>query len=140
MAEDPKSPRPGVDPEKKIIRFDYIKSNLFRVIHVDGVFGGHSPNGQFIQMTLWNERWPIPKQTTHDLKDNGELGEERREERLSRNAIVREAEAHLVMHVSVAKQMRDWIDEKLKAYEKIEKQMKQKKPASKSRREKNELH
>lgn len=43
------------------IRFNYIKSAQFRVIHADGAIGGVTPNG-FIHMALFNERAAIPRE------------------------------------------------------------------------------
>ena len=51
---------PGIDQKEKRARFDYIKSQFFRSVHVDGVFGGVIPSGKSIRMSIWNERWPIP--------------------------------------------------------------------------------
>lgn len=119
MPDDGTKSGPGVDLEKRRIRFDYIKSNNFRVIHVDGVYGGLSPHGQ-IGISIWNERWPIPKQVTHKLKDDMNLGEEIEEELIIRNAIVREVEAYLVMDVQIAIVLRDWLDDKIKAIEKAQ--------------------
>jgi hypothetical protein len=107
---------PGYDEEAKRIKFDFIKGNYFRVIHVDGVYGGFSPQGLF-QMAVWNERWPIPRQTIHEISPNGQLGKEIPDERTTRNAVVREVEAQLVMDISQAKNMLEWLKEKIEAYE-----------------------
>lgn len=114
MAEEIKKGPPGIDVEAGEIRFDFIKSNYFRVIHVEGVFGGNSPRG-LINMAIFNERWPIPKQITHEFKD-GQSGSEI--ERASRDAIVREVEAQLVMNVETAKIICKWLENKIKNYEK----------------------
>ena len=111
MAEEPKK-IPGLDREAQRIRFDYIKGNYFRVIHVDGVFGGNAPRG-FIHMAVWNERWPIPKQTTHELTTEGKAGKEILEERVFRDAIVREVEAQIVMDIPTAKKVTEWLQRKI---------------------------
>jgi hypothetical protein len=55
--------------QKKLteIEFDFIKSNFFRVIHVDGAFGGLSPNG-FVHMALYSERRAIPTKVVHKIE------------------------------------------------------------------------
>lgn len=117
---------PGVDIESGQLRFDYIKSNLFRVIHVDGVFGGLSPN-QKIHLSVWNERWPIPKQLSYKLTPEGMRGEEIKEARVSRDAVVREVETHLIMDVVVAKRIHIWLGEKIARAEEKEKARTEKK-------------
>jgi hypothetical protein len=112
---------PGIDEKEKRIRFDYIKGQLFRSVHVDGIFGGVIPSGRFIRMSVWNERWPIPKQTVHERDENGIVKNEIIEERISRDAIVREVEIDLVMNVECATQMRDWLSVKLKEFEDVAK-------------------
>jgi hypothetical protein len=111
---------PGVDAESGEIRFDYIKSNLFRVIHVDGVFGGISPT-QKIHLSVWNERWPIPKQLSYKLSPEGKRGEEINEARVSRDAVIREVECHLIMDIHVAKRIAAWLGNKIALAEKKEK-------------------
>lgn len=108
---------PGIDRETGRIRFDYIKGNYFRVIHVDGVYGGNSPRGGHIQMAVWNERWPIPKQTVHQFEQGKPLGKEILDERVARDAIVREVEVQLMMDIAMAKRMRDWLDDKIQHVE-----------------------
>jgi hypothetical protein len=39
MPEESKESVPGFDTERKTVSFDYIKSNHFRVIHVNGGWG-----------------------------------------------------------------------------------------------------
>jgi hypothetical protein len=109
---------PGVDVEHGKVRFDYIKSSHFKVIHVNGVYGGNTAHGE-IMMSVWNERYAIPKQVAYELRGDGQLGEEIPEDRVTRDAIVREVEASLVMSIETAKQVRDWLDEKVTAMSKI---------------------
>jgi hypothetical protein len=49
----------------------------------------------------------------------GEIGKEILEERITRDAIVREVEALLVMDIEVATRMRDWIDDKIKKIQEL---------------------
>lgn len=120
MAEELPVRHPGVDLEKKKVRFDYIKSNYFRVIHAEGVIGGLGPRGQ-VQIAIWNERWPIPKQTAHELDSRGILGEEVRQDRVTRDAVVREVEAEIVMDLDTARKTREWLQKMIEAAEKREK-------------------
>lgn len=110
---------PGIDLKERRARFDYIKSNYFRVIHVDGMFGGNSPRAGTIQMAVWNERWPIPRQMVHEIEQDGKIGTEIPMERLTRNAIVREVEAQFLMDIGTARAMSDWLREKIAELEKV---------------------
>src|ERR1044071_5805732 len=94
--------------EQEGLKFDYIKSNYFRVIHVDGVWGGVTPNLN-IQIALFNERNAIPKQVVHEVKPDGAIGRELPEKRNSRDTIVREIEASLIMDVQTAKVVIGWL-------------------------------
>ncbi|MFP3868180.1 MAG: hypothetical protein ACLFUU_08455 [Desulfobacteraceae bacterium] len=107
---------PGVDLDEGTISYDYIKSNQFRVIHVDGVWGGNAPTG-FIHMSVFSERWPIPKRTVKKFEPEGRVGEEITEMRVVRDSVIREVDAQLVLSVEVAKRIREWLDDKIASYE-----------------------
>ncbi len=102
------------------MRFDYIKSNQFRVIHADGVHGGIVPNCRFIQMAFFSERAPIPKWEEFKL-DAGRLDAKIGAKK--RNAVVREVEVELLMTVEAAKAVHTWIGEKIKDFEHIESEL-----------------
>lgn len=89
------------------INFEYIKSNSFRVVHVDGAWGGITPNFN-IQMAVFSERPPIPKSITLEFADD-ELPKEIMEKRVGRNAVIREVEASLVMDLSTARAINKWL-------------------------------
>ncbi len=118
MKKKPQEKPPGIDVKENRITFDYIKSNFFRVIHVDGIIGGISPRAGLIQMSMWNDRWPIPKQATYELTKDGTLGEEIISERVQRDAVVREVEVIALMDIDVAKQMRSWLDDQITTLDK----------------------
>lgn len=119
MAE--KTKRPGIDLEAGQIRYDYIKSNLFRVIYVQGIFGGITPKGN-LQIALWNERWPIPKQSTYKFSSaDGQISDEIMEERVVRDAVVREVEIQLLMDIDTAKVFSSWIQKHIADIEKATK-------------------
>lgn len=99
------------------IDFHHIKSNAFRTIHVDGAFGGVSPRGSLINMTLFNERWPVPTQMTHTIDKDGAVGEELKERRATRCGVVRELEANLVFDIDTARQLANWLLEKIRLAE-----------------------
>lgn len=94
------------------LEFDFEKSNYFRVIHVDGVFGGVSPATQLLHAAIFNERQPIPKKVFHNVID-GVPQPEIAEKRQVRPGLFREVEADLVMSMEMAVVLRNWLDEKI---------------------------
>jgi hypothetical protein len=124
MSNESKQKIPGIDKEAHRAKFDYIKSNHFRIIHMNGVWGGNAPRRGLIQMFVWSERWPIPRQTVHKIKPDGSIGDEIDSERISRDSIVREVEVGIVMDINDAKRLRDWLNDKITGFERLEKEMK----------------
>ena len=100
------------------ICFDYVKSSLFRIIHADGAIGGLTPC-LGVQLHVWSERFPIPKQVVHPLNPDGTLGQEIAKDRVSRANIIREVEAGIVFDFETAKAVRDWLNERIEEVEKI---------------------
>lgn len=93
------------------ITFHYIKSNLCRVIHVDGLWGGITNHGN-IFMALFSEHQGVPEKATYQVTSSGSLGEEKQGEP---NRILREIESEVVLSLGTAIAMRNWLDDKIKA-------------------------
>ncbi|MCA1837265.1 MAG: hypothetical protein LC674_00270 [Actinobacteria bacterium] len=110
-----------VNPDEKEtpseISFHLIKGNLFRVIYVEGVYGGVTPRGDF-RVAVFNERLPLPDTMFQRITPEGKLGDEITERRAVRKGIVREIEADLVMNYGTAKVIHKWLGEKIEAFEK----------------------
>lgn len=108
------------DEIPEVLRYDYIKSNLFRMIHADGVIGGPTPKG-LIFAAFWNERSPIPQQVAHEIvKTEGgpgvaRLGRELTDQRVTRQAVVRETEVGVLMDVEMADRLRGWLEQQIQA-------------------------
>ena len=98
------------------IRFDYIKSNFFRVIYTDGIIGGLTPRGA-IHIDVWSQRMPIPRGVVHEIGPDGTLGAEIVGERDVRNAIVREVEVGIVLDLEMAKSVIKWLQDQVKQLE-----------------------
>jgi hypothetical protein len=98
------------DPTR--ISFEFIKGTYFRVIHVDGAWGGLTPQGK-MSIAVYSERLPIPQKTVQSLLPDGSLGPELTEERVSRQGIIRELEADLIMDISTARILHAWLGEKI---------------------------
>ena len=105
-------------PDKDKVKFHYLKSHGFRVIHVDGLFGGITPTGD-IYASLFSQRPPIPTLTVQTIKENGELGEEVASERVSKDGIVRELEIGVTMRPEVAQSIIKWLQDKVAEFNQL---------------------
>ena len=103
--------------DAKKIAFHYIKSNQFRVVHVDGALGGITPTGD-IFVSLYSQRGPIPQKTVQEVNESGEVGDEIMEERVSRDGLVREIEIGISVRPEVAKNLINWPQKKVEEYDK----------------------
>lgn len=97
------------------IALHYLKTNNYRTFHVDGVFGGPTPRGD-IYMELFTERAPTPRVVFHQLKEDFSLGEEISRE--SKEGVIREVEAGIVMNLHTAEIVNKWLSEKIKKMKK----------------------
>ena len=107
--------------EEQEIRFEYIKSNSYRDIHVDGAFGGITTKG-YVFMSIFSERNPIPTAITHRLKEDGTLGKELSRE--GRKCVLRTVESVLFMDIDTAESVAQWILQKTKALKEVREQFK----------------
>jgi hypothetical protein len=98
------------------IKFHYLKSNVFRVIHADGAVGAVSPSLD-IHMSLFSERSPIPNLMVVKLAPDGTLGSEMKDRRIARDGYVREVEIDVVMTYPVAKSIVTFLQEHIKTVE-----------------------
>jgi len=101
------------------ITFEYIKSNYFRVIHVDGAHGGITPKARGIQMAFFCERQPIPQEETF-LVEEGRL--EGPTDRKGRTGIIREVEVEVVMDLPTAKAIKDWLQSRIDQIDELQSQ------------------
>lgn len=107
LSKETLSPQPIVR-----MGYDLIKSNYFRVVFAEGVFGGVSPSG-YINMALFNERFPLPTHLEYVVTDAGNLGDEILEARVGRDSIIREVETEVVLSLDGAKKMHAWLGRKI---------------------------
>jgi len=106
------------------IRFHYIKSPGFRVLHVDGAVGGITPRGM-IHLATYSERGAIPRILEQSFSvDRGTPIEPEPRVIEARDGIVREMEADLVMTLNTAIEVRDWLNTHIAKLEELAKQKK----------------
>ena len=106
--------------DEKQIRFHYIKSNSYRVVHVDGAHGGVTPQGA-IFASVYSERLPIPESIVHRITDDGRLGDEITSERRTKDGVVREVEVGLEMNLQTAERLHEWLAKRIETLKELEK-------------------
>src|SRR5271157_4913600 len=100
---------------KDTVKFHYVKSNYFRVVHGDGAFGGLTPRGE-VFLSVYSERAPLPDVTVQAV-EKGQLGPEIIDQRKGSDGILREIEVGIVMDLAVAKSLIEWLKERVKIVE-----------------------
>ena len=98
------------------LRFHYLKSPAFRTVHADGFHGGLTPRG-LIQMSVFSERFAIPKQVVHTIEEGGRLGAEVEAERVGKIGVTREIEVNVVITPATATALIEWLTERLQKVE-----------------------
>src|ERR1700676_4214984 len=91
-----------------VVPFHYIKSNLFRVLHTDGIIGSATPSG-LIFLGLYNERAAIPQVMVHEITETGKVGAEHPDERVGKKGVVREIEVGALMRAETATSVIAWL-------------------------------
>ena len=95
------------------VAFDYIKSQDFKVIRADGAIGGVTPSGH-IHMALYSERQAIPRRIVNELNADGTLGAVLDDKTETRGSMVREMDIDVFLTRDVAKNIGDWLLERVK--------------------------
>lgn len=104
--------------KKSIIPSDidihYVKTDMYRSYHVDGVFGGLTPRGN-IYCEFFVERFVTPQKTVNKIEKNGHLGEEK--ERVGKEGLIRQIECGISLDIKAATDLKIWLEEKIEKYQ-----------------------
>jgi hypothetical protein len=98
----------GDDRAVRKIKFNYVKSNSFRVIHTDGVVAAWNPNDNIV-VNLYSQRFSIPEEVLFNLNEDGEIiGDgsilDLEEENVD-NTIIREIDVLAVMSIETVEEL-----------------------------------
>jgi hypothetical protein len=91
------------DAVPRTINFDYVKGNNFRVLHADGAYLAGSSTG--LTLSFYSERQPIPRRVVHELGSNYEVGKELSEQKVVRDAIIRDVDVTFALSLETAKSL-----------------------------------
>ena len=105
MSDEVKMQQPQPASAAGVMPIYYTKSNFFRVIHVDGMYGGPAPSLGGMTMTVFSGRTPLPEKTMNDASSNEVV-----KERVVKQGIENELECCLVMNLATAKIMLTWLE------------------------------
>ena len=94
-------------PDK--VKLKFVKSNLFRVIHVDSIWGGLTPNGDGININLCSQRFPIPQEVVYEINQEGGFEKEISEERIQNDDLEWEVEVSAIMDMETAQTLIKWL-------------------------------
>lgn len=101
----------------KRVRFDFVRSPFFRVVHSNGAWGGITPREE-LSVTFFSERHSPPLQVTHTLTPQGRLGPETGREK-GTGDIQRECEVEVIMSMAEAVSLHRWIGDKIDEWRKV---------------------
>lgn len=119
MSEDADQPsQPGSGQTKARVLVDFSHASDHRAIHVDGVWGGVSPDGS-IAATVFSEKPPVPQQITYEVGGGAPLREVTAERVETSSHILRELEATLHMSVKTARALSAWLTAKADECERL---------------------
>ena len=100
----------------KDIKIHYIKTHSYRTYHVDGAYGGLTPKGN-LYCEFFIDRNVTPQTVVHEIDKDGRLGEVK--EKIGKDGFVRQIECGISLDMETAYTLKNWLEEKIKEYEKI---------------------
>ncbi len=111
--------RPEDKPKKRELKFKYIFADEYNAKYATGVYGGVTPGGEIVA-NFFLERHGLPISQTYALKPEGSLGEVLKNEPEDlQETMVRIVESGVIINVTFAKTLNDWLTRQIEVAEKI---------------------
>ena len=105
---------------KPEITFKYVFSYNYNPVYVNGAHGGISPRGELV-VNFYLERPPLPNSITHEINQNGTIGNETAQEPEDyKNSLVRYISDGVILNYDSARNIHFWLGERLKEMEALE--------------------
>lgn len=106
--------------ENKKVEILYKKSNLFRTVYCNEIFGGVSPDGR-IEINFFRTTNDFPDKVVHRLDEDDRIREEIIELREPQNPeLVRSVETSILMDLHGAEGLKNWLETKIEELKKIQ--------------------
>jgi hypothetical protein len=101
-------------------KFKYIFTYDYNPVYMNGAHGGVTPRGELV-VNFYQERQPLPNAITHELNQNGTIGNEVEVEPEDLNkSLVRFVSNGVVLNYQTAREFHYWLGEKIKEMEAME--------------------
>ena len=120
VSEEIKMKNKNNQPKGETVSFKYIFPNDLKELHVNGAFGGVSPDGT-IRMAFYSERQAIPNVEKRPINPDKTLGDQKEEEK--RYEYVRIVQASLVFNDKAAINFINWLDGRIKDLQQLKEQI-----------------
>ena len=101
--------------KKNQIRLNYVKTSNYRTYHVDGIYGGLTPQGK-LYIEPFVERQVTPQSVIHEI-ENFKFGKSLDSE--GKEGIIREIECGLILDINIAVVMRGWLDDRINEHKRL---------------------
>ena len=88
----------------KASKVKYIYSEDYNPLYVNGAYGGSNPNGEIV-IHFYHERLPVPKKSTLTISESSHIEEFESDG----YGIVRFVQNGIIMNVTTAKMIHDWL-------------------------------
>lgn len=99
-------------PLPDTIDIHYLKTNNYRTYHVDGIFGGITPDAKKLYIELFVQRTATPRRIQYEVTQDNKVGNETGQ-REGKEGLVREIESGLIMDIEVAEVLRGWLNRQI---------------------------
>ena len=107
-----------MDIQKKL-KYNYIYKDDYNPVYVNGAYGGISTTGEIV-MNFYLERHGIPKSQTHNIREDGSLGE--LVETIPKDQFqnfVRYIETGVILELDHAIKINKWLNDKIEQLKEI---------------------
>jgi hypothetical protein len=102
-----------VSKDKPQITFKYIFTYDYNPKYVNGAHGGVSPRGELV-VNFYLERPPLPNAVSHEINQNGTIGNESVVDPADLNAsLVRYVSTGVVLSLQTARDLHSWLGDKI---------------------------
>lgn len=98
------------------LKFTFQKSSSYRVLKVDGVWGGLTPKSE-VQMAIYSERLPIPDTQVIEIDDEGRV--RTLKQTGTTKGLIREVEATLCLPPQVARSVGQWLIDRANEFDRL---------------------
>ena len=110
----------------KEMKFKYILPKEYTPNYANGAYGGINPKGEIV-INFFVELSAVPQTQIYEIDKKGLLGKKlKTEPENNHDVILRQVNSGVIMNIDTAKKIRDWFDNQIKNFEKLNKELSEK--------------